>query len=79
MSRDALIPDGAAYVPDADALCEQLGVVSLNVYDGHVYAVKRDGSESLLTELLAKANRPEVETSGDGKVAQFKPAPRRTD
>lgn len=74
-----LIGDGEAYIPNADALCERLGIASLNMYDGHVFAVRRDGSECPLADLLAKESRPEIETSGDGKVATLKPAPRRAD
>jgi hypothetical protein len=73
------VADGEFWFPNAAALCERHGLVCLNVYDGHAYGLLLDGSEVLLSEILAKDGRPKVETSGDGKVATIKPAPRRTD
>lgn len=74
----ALIGDGAAYIHEADALCDRLGVVCLNVYEGHTYTILRDGAEVLLADLLAKEARPEVERTGSN-VTTLKPAPRRAD
>jgi hypothetical protein len=73
-----LIADGMAYVHEADALCERLGIASLSVYDGHAFALLLDGSEVVLADLLAKDARPEVERIG-GNVTTIKPASRRTD
>lgn len=73
-----LIGDGSAYIHEHDALCERLGVVCLNVYEGHAYAILRDGAEVLLADLLAKEARPEVERTG-GNITTLKPAPRRAD
>lgn len=42
---DTFIAEGESWIPKAEALCAELGIVSLSKYEGELYAVVRGKGE----------------------------------
>lgn len=77
---EVFLRSGESWFIDGKAVCERYGGLYLTQTDeGDIYVGIPGRGEVPLAELLQADGKPEIETSGDGKVAQFKPAPRRTD
>lgn len=75
---EVFLPEGEAYIPNADALCARYGGLYVYRLEGGAMLMGIPGKgEVSVDSLLMDDGKPQVETGG--KVATIKPAPRRTD
>ena len=54
---DVCISEGESWIPNADALCAELGIVSLSKYEGELFATVRNRGEVTFASLFAGPTR----------------------